>query len=221
MLNQKEILSITSISIVLAVIVSLVDPWKWGFFYISLGTIILVILINVLAKKMMAYFFQSEIEVKTWEFSRFIHYNPIKKTMYGHMPHQKLKSSFPAGFFLPLIIKFLSMGLINWMACLTFDVKGTIYRTARKWQLYQYAEVTEDEMAWIAFAGIMANIFLAIIGYMINAPLFAKLNLHFAFWSSIPLGELDGTKMFFGRKTLFVTAIILSSLGLVLSMVII
>ena len=137
------------------------------------------------------------------------------------MPHQKLKSSFPAGFFLPLIIKFLSMGLINWMACLTFDVKGTIYRTARKWQLYQYAEVTEDEMAWIAFAGIMANIFLAIIGYMINAPLFAKLNLHFAFWSSIPLGELDGTKMFFGRKTLFVTAIILSSLGLVLSMVII
>lgn len=87
MLNQKEILSITSISIVLAVIVSLVDPWKWGFFYISLGTIILVILINVLAKKMMAYFFQSEIEVKTWEFSRFIHYNPIKKNhVWPHAP---------------------------------------------------------------------------------------------------------------------------------------
>lgn len=218
MIKRKEWAPILSVSLVLAIISSLLETWE--LFFITFGLVILVILINIAAKRMMAHSFDAEIEIKQWEFSRLIYYNPIKKTMHGHMPHQTLKSVFAAGFFLPLIVKVITLGLVNWMACLVFEVKGTIYRTARRWQLYQYTEVTEDETAWIAFVGIMFNLLFAILGYLINAPLFAKLNLGYAFWNSLPLGTLDGMKMYFGRKSLSVTSIIVSSIGLVMSLVI-
>jgi len=217
MLNKNEIFSILSITLVLGTIWSLFETWE--LFLISCGVILAVILINVIAKKVIAFAFDSEIEINTWEWQRFFFIT--KKRAWGHKPHQKLKSLFPAGFFLPLILKLVSAGFMNWMACLTFEVKGTIYRTARRWGLYQYSEVTENEMAWIAFVGILANIFFAIIGYLIDAPLFAKINLIYAFYNSIPLSNLDGTKMFFGKQSLFWTSAIVTSIGLVLSMVII
>ncbi|MDA3836957.1 MAG: hypothetical protein PF542_05010 [Nanoarchaeota archaeon] len=218
MINKKELFAILSTTLVLATVISLLETWT--IFFITAGIVLAVILINVIAKKIMGYMFQAEVEVSLWEFKRMIYYNPIKKTMHGHKPHHQMRNKFPAGFFMPLIIKFLSVGLINWMACLTFDVKATVHRAARKWEVFQYSQVTEQEMAWIAFMGIIANIFFAIIGYMINAPLFAKLNLTYAFFSSIPLGTLDGTKMYFGRRGLWVTAMVITSMGVVASMVI-
>ncbi len=217
MFNRKEILPIFGTTLVLAIIISLVESWT--SFFITFGIILLVILINIIAKKIKAHHYEAEIEIKTWEFERMPFYS-IRNGWQGYKPHQKLKKKFPGGFFIPLIIKFLSYGAINWMACLIFDVKGTIYRAARKHELYQFAEVTEQEIANVAFAGVLANLFFAIIGYLINAPLFAKLNLQFAFWNSIPLGALDGTKMFFGNKTLFFISIILSTIGLVMSLII-
>lgn len=218
MIKRKEWFPIISIALVLATISSLLETWT--LFFITLGLVLATILINVFAKRIVAHSFDAEIEIKQWAFQRPIYYNPFKKRLYGHKPHQKLNSIFAAGFFLPLVIKVLTMGLINWMGCLVFEVKGTIYRTARRWQLYQYTEVTEDETAWIAFTGIMANLLFAILAYMINAPLFAKLNLGYAFWNSLPLGTLDGMKMYFGRKSLWVTSLILSSIGIVFSIVI-
>lgn len=217
MLNKNEIFAILSITLVLGTILSLLETWE--LFFISCGIVLAVILINTVAKKVLAFAFDSEIEVHPWEWRRFFFIT--KKRAWGHRPHQRLKSMFPAGFFFPLIIKFLSVGLMNWMACLTFEVKGTIYRTARRWGLYQYSEVTENEMAWLAFAGIMANVFFAIIGYLINAPYFAKINLVYAFYNSIPISNLDGSKMLFGKKELWWTSAIITSIGLVLSMVII
>jgi hypothetical protein len=218
MIKRKEWVPILSISFVLAIITSLVKTWT--LFGIIFGLTFLTIFINIFGKRLMAYSFGAEIEVRQWEFSRLIYYNPFKKTMHGFRPHQRLNSVFAAGFFLPLIIKALTMGLVNWMACLVFEVKPTIYRTARKWQAYQYSEVTEDETAWIAFIGIIFNLLFAIIGILINSPLFVKLNLGYAFWNSLPLGNLDGMKMYFGRKSLWITSMIITSIGIVLSLVI-
>ncbi|NCN86580.1 hypothetical protein GW932_02005 [archaeon] len=224
MFSKKEIFSILSIALVLGTLVSLnaenVEAWQ-TFIFTSIGTILLVILINVIAKKIMAFFFDAEIEIKTWEFQRLITINPFSKRISGLKDSQKMKSKFPAGFFIPLIVKFISVGLVNWMACLTFEIKGTVYRTARRWQMYQYSEVTEDEMGWIAFIGIIANLLFAVLGYLINMPLFSKLNLVYAFFQVIPLGDLDGTKMFFGRQSLWWAAAIIASIGLVMSMVIV
>ena len=212
MLNRKEIFAILTIALVLGTVVSLgaKDITEWQkIIFPSIGIILLVILINVIAKKIMAYFFDAELEIEIWEWKR-----------YGYKPHQRIGTKYPFGFLMPLIIKFLSFGLLNWMASLTFEVKGTIYRAARKWQMYQYSEVTEDEMAWIAFAGIFMNLVFAILGYMINAPTFARLNLVYAFYNTLPLSNLDGTKMFFGRQSLWWFSAIITSMGVIASMVI-
>lgn len=224
MLNKKEIFSILLISLVLGTIIS-VDSKSieelQKVIIPTIGIVALVILINVISKKVTAHYFDSEVEIRTWEFQRMLTYNPFSKKFGGYRPHEKMKSKFAAGFFIPLIIKVVSFGLVNWMASLTFEVKGTIYRARRKFGMYQYAEVTEDEMAWIAFIGIMANIFFAILGYLINAPMFSKINLMYAFYNTIPLSDLDGTKMIFGRIQLWWIAAIISSIGLVMSMVIV
>jgi hypothetical protein len=217
MIKRNEWFPILSITLVISVVSSLLASWT--LFFTTFGFMFAVILINIVGKRMMAHSFDAEIQIKQWEFQRLIYYNPLRKTMHGHMPHQRMKSIFSAGFFLPLIVKVLTFGLINWMACLVFEVKGTIYRTARRWQAYQYVEVTEDETAWIAFIGILFNLLFGILGIMINAPLFAKLNFGYAFWNSLPLGTLDGMKMYFGRKTLWATSIILASIGAAVSMV--
>lgn len=213
MLNKKEIFSILSITLVLATIVSVkvqtIEEFQ-RIIFPTIGIVLLVILINVFGKKILAYFFDAEVEVSTWEWKR-----------YGYRPHHTFKKNIPFGFFMPLIVKFFSVGLLNWMACLTFEVKGTIYRARKKWGLYQYSEVTEEEMAWIAFAGIFANLLFAILGYLINAPTFAKINLAYAFYNTIPISNLDGAKMFFGKQTLWLTMAVITLIGAIASMVIV
>lgn len=212
MFTKKEIFNVISASLVLGVVYSLgsknVAEWQ-KIILPAIGLVVIVILINSIFKKISAYFFDAQIEIKLWEWKR-----------YGYKPHQRMPTNFPFGFFVPLILKFLSVGLINWMASLTFEVKGTIYRAAKKWQLYQYSEVTEGEMALIAFSGIFMNLVFAIIGYLINAPMFAKLNLLYAFYNTIPLSNLDGSKIFFGKKGLWVFTAIVTSLSVVASIII-
>lgn len=221
MFTKKELLAILSITLVIGTVVSLsvesMDQWQ-SYFLIALGATAATIFVNVIAKKITAHYFDSEIEIETWQFKRFMFMT--KKTIAGHRPHQKMKHPFQAGFFMPLITKLLSFGLINWMACLTFQAKGTIYRTSRRFGQYQYIDITESEMAWISFIGIFANLIFATLAYMAGMTLFAKINLTYAFWNTIPISNLDGTKMFFGQKTLWGIAIVVTAIGLVASIAI-
>jgi len=73
----------------------------------------------------------------------------------------------------------------------------------------------------IAAVGVFANIFFAIIGYLINQPEFAKLNIYFAFFNLIPLSELDGNKIFFGSLILWVLLIIITLVGLLANILVI
>lgn len=218
MFTKKELFAILSITLAIGTVVSLgvenVAQWQ-EFILIALGTTAAVIFVNAIAKKVMAHYFDAEIDIETWQFKRFMFMT--KKTITGHRPHQKMKHPFQAGFFMPLIIKFISFGIFNWMASLTFQAKGTIYRTSRRFGQYQYIDITESEMAWIAFIGIFANILFAALAYMTGMTLFAKVNLTYAFCNTIPLSNLDGTKMFFGKQPLWWIAAIITSIGLVAS----
>lgn len=218
MFTNKELFAILSITLAIGTVVSLdvqtIDQWQ-NFILIALGTTAAVIFINAIAKKVTAHHFDSEIEIEPWQFKRFMFMT--NKTITGHKPHQKMKHPFQAGFFIPLIIKFISFGLFNWMASLTFQAKGTIYRTSRRFGQYQYIDITESEMAWIAFIGILTNILFAILAYMTEMELFGKLSIAYAFYNTIPISNLDGTKMFFGKQTLWWIAAILTSIGMVAS----
>jgi Zn-dependent protease len=148
---------------------------------------------------------ESEIEIKLWEFKR-----------YGFKTNQKWKASFPAGLLIPLISKIVLFpfnGFI-WMASLVFDVKPKSYRVSKRHGYYSFSEMTEDHIGYIAASGIILNLLLAIIGYLIGYPLFSKINIWFAFFNMIPISELDGNKIFFGNLSLWNILAILTLIGL-------
>lgn len=212
MLNQKEMISIASITILLGILVSITPSsegiWSWNLLFITTGLVFLAIMINVIAKKIASFYLDTEIEILTWEFGKF-----------GYKKHQKFKKPILAGIFIPLLVKFFSVGILNWMACLTFEVKGKIYKAAKRHGIYAFSNVTEEEMGIIAGIGIMANLLFALIGYLIGSPELAKINLSFALYNLIPLSNLDGSKIFFGGKILWVFLATITAIATFIAMV--
>ncbi len=206
MLNKKEIISIVIASIIIAFSITLVETIE-GFFRILVGVLGLI-LINVFVKKMVAYHFESEINVKLWEFKRW-----------GYKPKQYFKKAFPAGAFFPIIsrIIFFPLNGFVWMASLTFDINSTAYKSAKRHGIYSFSKISDLELAVITGAGIFANILIAILAYLINFPEFAKLNIWFAFFNILPLSNLDGNKLFFGSKVIWTFLATITLIGLALT----
>jgi len=223
MLNRKEITTIIILAIILAFVISLVETLEL-FLYVLLS-VFLIFIINITAKKVVSFYLDTEIEIKLWEIKRvglfyFIGLIPITTPH----PSHKLKRPFPLGAFLPIIMKVLSVGYLNWMACFVFDVKSKIYKTAKRHGLYTFSEISEFHIGLIAAAGIFANLIFAIIGYFIGLPEqmnFITLSIWFAFFNILPISELDGNKIFFGNLTLwsFLASIVL--IGLLYSILVI
>lgn len=208
MLNKKEITWILIIIAVLSISISLIETWK-TFWFMTLWLLI-IILANVLSKKAMAYYLDSEIEIKPWEIKR-----------YGFKPNREFKRPFPAGIFLPIIISALTFGNLIWMASLIFDVKPKIYKAAKRHGIYSFSEMTENQIGIIAAAGILANLVLAIIGYLAGFPVLTKLSIWYAFFNMFPVSDLDGNKIFFGNLVLwsFLASIVVIAVGYALLLV--
>jgi hypothetical protein len=190
MLEKKEIISIAVITLVLAFTISLIKSLEL-FLYVLLS-VFLILIINIIAKKVMSFYLDSEIEIKLWEIKR-----------YGFKAHRYFKKPFPAGAFFPVIVTAFSFGYLTWMASLVFDVKAKVYRAAKRHGLYSFSEMTEYHIALIAAAGILANLGFAVIGYFIGFSSFAKLNIYYAFFNMLPISSLDGNKIFFGSLILW------------------
>lgn len=210
MLNKDEIITIAIIIVILSFLINFIQSIE-TFFY-TLLAVSGVILLNIFAKKLMGFYLDSEIEIKLWT---------IKQ--YGFRISQHFKKPFPIGAFIPIISKaflFPVKGLI-WMACLVFDVKPKIYRSAKRHGLYSFSEITESHMGLIAAAGIITNLICAVIGYFIGFHEFSKLSLFYAFFNMLPISDLDGNKIFFGNIILwsFLASLVLVGLFLALFIV--
>ncbi len=203
MLNKKEIIAVLITIIILTFSITLIESWK--IFFCCLLSVFVILGINIAAKKIVSFYLDSEIEIKIWELRRF-----------GVKKHQYFKRSFPAGAFLPIISKiiFFPINSFVWMACLIFDVKPKIYRTAKRHGLYSYSEMTEYHLGLIAAAGIFLNLAAAVAGYLLGFPLFARLNIYYAFFNLLPLSELDGNKIFFGNLVIWSFLAVLTLIGL-------
>ena len=203
MLNKKEIILVFVVAIVLAFSITLVQTIQ-GFLY-ALLLVFIILIMNIAAKKITSFYFDSEVEVKLWEMKR-----------YGIRPGWKLKKPFPIGVFLPIFSKlfFFTINSFAWMASLIFDVKAKTYRAAKRHGLYSFSEMTEEHIGYIAASGIAVNLILAVIGYLIGFPLFAKLNIYYAFFNMIPISNLDGNKIFFGSIVLWSFLAIITLIGM-------
>lgn len=201
MINKKEISLILIITIILSVSLSFLR--NFDYFLFILIPVLLVLLINVFAKKISAYYLESKVEIDVWKIKR-----------YGFRPGSYFKKALPAGALFPLIFSAITLGNIIWMASLVFDVKPRVYRAARRHGLYKFSEMTEDHIGLIASAGIVANLVFAILGYFIGFETFALLNLMYASFNLIPVSDLDGNKIFFGNILIWSLLATITLIGL-------
>ena len=162
-----------------------------------------VFLINILAKKGMSYYLDTEIEMKFWEIKRF-----------GFSPRAALKKAFPAGILMPIIVSILSMGNLMWLGSLIFEIKPKIYRAAKRHGLYSFSEITEFQIGLIAAIGVLANLVFAIIGYLSGWTIFSQLNIWLAFFNLLPISDLDGNKIFFGSLVIWSFLATITLIGL-------
>ncbi len=199
MLNKKEIIITLAITILLAFVVSMMETLE-SFRY-ALISVLLILGLNISAKKIASNYFDAEIEIKLWEIKK---YGLLGVSSGGYIhPSKEFKRPFPAGAFIPILFAFFTFGTVKWMASLVFDVKAKVHHAAKRHGLYTFSEMTEYHIGLIAAAGIIINLIAAVIGYFINQPEFAKLNIYFAFFNMLPISDLDGNKIFFGSKVLW------------------
>ena len=207
MLEKKEVAQIVAVALILAFSFSI---WNFDFFIYALISMLLIIAINVAAKIVASYYYESEIEIKVWEIER-----------YGYRPDAYFRKPLPVGAFIPILTALVSFGYFTWLASLVFDVKPKVYRAAKRHGLYSFSEMTEEHIGNIASAGILANLIFAVIGYLIGFEEFAKLNIYYAAFSMIPISDLDGNKIFFGNivSWSFIAAIVMIAVGFVIFIV--
>lgn len=211
MFTKNEIISIVVSTIIIAFSVNFLLSGGIAFLW-TLLAVFAVIMLNIIAKKMMGYYLETDTESKLWE----IYWFGFKKNRHFNKP-------FPLGAFLPPLMKLMLLPLhgFTWMASLTFDVKPKVYRAARRHGFYNFSGMTEAHIGYIAAAGIVANLLVAVIGYLIGWTEFAQLSVYYAFFNMIPLSNLDGNKILFGNIVLwsFLATLVLIGMFLAIFMI--
>ena len=201
MFEGKEIGTLILTTLVLALTISfLKTSVLWGI----LLAVFLLLVLNIVAKKIAAFYLESEIEIRPWNMER-----------YGFKKQQYFSKPFPIGVFLPILAALVSIGNFIWMASMVFDVKPKTYRAAKRHGLYSFSEMTESHIGTIAAVGVIVSLIAAVISYFLGFSTFARLNVFFAFYSILPFSDLDGNKIFFGNIVLwsFLAALVLIGLG--------
>ncbi len=180
-----------------------------------------IILINILAKKITAYNLGIKIETKLFEFRRqrakakFLRKNILDKAV---SPIEFLfGKSIQFGIFLPILIPLLSQGYFIWLACLGFTSTAETHRASRRWGLSKLIDVTEEHEAYIATAGIIATLILAIIGLLTGLNELGRFSAYYALSNTLPILNLDGSKILFGNKFIWALTISLSIVVLIYS----
>lgn len=199
MFKPGEIIQVLIAAIVLGFVISFSKTTTIQQFGIAAAVVLGIILVNVIAKKLIANYLDTVIDIKIWQISR-----------YGFYERSYLKKPVPAGVIVPFVLSAVSFGYFKWLACLEFDIHPLPSRVSKRHGIYRYSEVTETHIALIAAIGIVANIAAALAAYLLGFEMFAKYSIYYALFSIIPLSSLDGSKLFFGAKiTWFALAIIL------------
>ncbi|MEM4605880.1 MAG: hypothetical protein QW103_02515, partial [Candidatus Pacearchaeota archaeon] len=168
------------------------------------GIFLLVISINILTKKIVAKNLDIDIETKLWA----VYY-------FGFKEKDHFKKPLPM-IWLPLVLSIFSNGILQWFPILEFEEKARIERIARRHELYRFTYVTEWHSGLIAFWGFLSSIFLFFLSSLIGFQELAKISLFYSIWSLIPVSSLDGTKILFGSRKLWILSFIISLVALLI-----
>ncbi|MDP2925629.1 MAG: hypothetical protein Q8N99_04615 [Nanoarchaeota archaeon] len=149
---------------------------------------IIVILVNVIVKKIVSRHFSINIEHKVFEFERW-----------GLYSRSHLKKAFPMGLVFPLVLTILSLGLIKPFFLLGFEYSDIPRkRILKEHGTKRKTLINDSDPGYVAAWGFFSLIVLAIIGAIFKFPELSKYAIYYGAWNLIPFGKLDGMKLFFG-----------------------
>ncbi len=191
MINVKEGVVLLTSALVIGYIIEFPE-FGWMTWLISSLLAVLLLAFNVAGKKLTAHFYNANAEIKHWHIGT-----------YGFLKAQYFKKPFPMWIFAPLVLGFASLGYIKWLAITTFEATPTVLRTKRK-----FANITEWDLGLIAAGGILFNLLLAFTSRLLGFNDFATINLWFILFNLLPISDLDGSKIFFGSRFLWVFTLI-------------
>jgi hypothetical protein len=147
----------------------------------------IIIFISVICKKIAARYFYVKIEHQIWGFQRF-----------WYAERNYFKKPAPIGLILPFFLSILSLGYIKCFTLLQFNAENSKTRILKQRGLHRHSEINESDLAFVSAWGFWGLIILAIIGVIVHQPELTKYTIFYGIWNLLPLGQLDGTKLFFG-----------------------
>ncbi len=167
----------------------------------------IIILTSIFIKKLASKYFYLKIEHRPWGWQR-----------YGWYERSHLKKPVPLGLILPLFLSVFSIGIIRMFAFFEFTAEKSEKKVLRKRGLHRREEINESDMAFVAAWGFLWLIVLAIIGSIFKQPELTKYSVYYGLWNLLPIGWLDGSRLFYGSffNWFLITIIYLVSLVIVI-----
>jgi len=199
----KQIMAVV-LTLTLVIGFSFILESKWNDLIYGFFFALIIIWTNIAAKKGMAYLLDSDVEHEIWKWSRF-----------GFKPDDHLQKEIPAGLIFPIVLSFLSLGVLKIMTFLTYETKALKVRAAKRFGIYSYTEMTDWHNGLIGAAGIISLLILASVVYIIpgsNLEYLSVLASYYAFFNMLPISKLDGTQIFFGSRVLWTTIAIITTI---------
>jgi len=204
MFTQKEAVWILISIIIFEFIILFPIPENFNILLILVP--IIIILINVISKKIACDFFNLKIEHKPWEIQRF-----------GWYRRSKFKKPFPLGLVFPIVLTILSLGIIKPLTLIQFDYENIPEKRILKQRgLIRKSEINDSDPGFTAVWGFASLLVLAIIAALIRFPELAKYSIFYGAWNLIPYGNLDGARVFFGSMISWISFVICYGIALLL-----
>lgn len=202
MLDKKEIIYASIAIVLMTIILSFVNynllVEKMPLYFIFSAVIILL---SIFSKKITARIIDVGIKIKSWEWKR-----------YGIYARSEFKKSIPLGIILPLLLSFL-FSYRYFFGLLQFKSTALSSKVVKKYGKDRFSGLMEWDDALIVFYSIIPLLALALIVRFINiTPIIelSRITMFYILWNLIPISQLDGTKLFFGSRPLFVFTWILA-----------
>jgi len=183
-------------------------------FFNAVMTALLIIFVSVFSKKLIAYRLDEKVEIKIWELQR-----------YGLAAKQHWKSPVPLGLIIPIVFSLLSAGFIKFLTILQFDYKALPSKVVKRYGMKRFSGTMEWDGALIAFYSFLSVLALSFVSSIIfgssDLILFkdlAKYSFYYSLYNLIPFGQLDGSRIFFGSRPLYIFSLVVAAIfGLAIS----
>ena len=217
--NKTEVMHLLVVILILGFVFSFKE-WgteKFDFSYGLLNflraclAIAFALILRELFRKLVAKRFSSGVEYRIWNMRRygFAKGDHLPKPYLGYIIRE-----LPIGLILALVLVFISNGNIIFAAVGMFIIQTDyVHRLGNK-----FKHLTGSESAIIALSGPMFNLFLALLFKSIPGfEKFVVVNFLLALYSMIPFSNLDGTKILFGSRIIYIFSLIFMIFTYILS----